>query len=65
MRWRVFIYDTMIAYGVKITAKGSYHRYDLGVKGEGQGQINLKSVLWLAMPSPLKIFDKGCSYLEQ
>ena len=41
----MFIFDTRIAYGVKITAKGSDHIYALRVKAEGQGQINLKSVL--------------------
>ena len=31
---RVVIFGTMIAYGMKITAKVSDHRYDLGVKGQ-------------------------------
>ena len=53
----------MIAYGEKITAKVSDDRYDLGVKGEGQ--INLKSILWLVIGSTLTIFDKGCSYSAQ
>ena len=59
---RVFIFGTMIAYGVYITTKVSDHRYDLEVKV--QGHIYLKSVLQLVMQI-LSFFDEGCSYLPQ
>ena len=38
---RVFIFGTMIVYGVLMTTKLQDYRYDLG--GIGQGQIYLKS----------------------
>ena len=42
---RVFIFGTIIVYGVLMTTKLQDNRYDLG--GIGQGQIYLKSVLLL------------------
>ena len=51
----IFIIGTLIAYGVLITMKDSDRRYDLGVKG--QGQIYLRSVLWLVTPFPLSYYD--------
>ena len=43
--------------------KCSHYKYDLGVKG--QGQINLNSVLSLVMPTPLPVYNEMCSYLAQ
>ena len=42
---RVFIFGTMIVYGVLMTTKLQDYRYDFG--GMGQGQVYLKSVLLL------------------
>ena len=41
-KWRVFMFDIMNAYDVKIITKVSSHFYDIGVKG--QGRI---SAIWL------------------
>ena len=38
-------------YGVQIKTKVTDHYYDLGIKG--QGQINLETVLWLVTQTPL------------
>ena len=48
---------------VIIVSKIADHRYDLGVKD--QGQTYLKSVLKLVTWTTLVIFDRGTSYLAQ
>ena len=60
---RVFIFGTIIAYGVKITIGFSDHQCDLGVKG--QGHIRLKSVKKLSYGSKHELsirFLIGCLY---
>ena len=53
---RLFIFITIIAYGLLITTKDTDHRHDLGV--DDQGQIYLDSVLGLLTGTPLSFLTE-------
>ena len=55
------MFSTSIAVGVWITMKVSDHLYEIGVKG--QGEIYLKSVLWLLMRTSISFVDGWYLYL--
>ena len=59
-----YSFNTMVAFGVYMTTKVSYHRHVFRIKCLAQTLICLKSVL-LIVDHAVTFFDRGCSYLAQ